>query len=62
MLSHLCAQLKVCGNDGDLRAGDDEDNEDEEEKAEEIVELVLPERLQYIVDCYLLALSRVLRR
>ena len=37
----LSTQLKVDHNDGDLGAGDDEDDENQEQKSEHVVELVL---------------------
>ena len=46
MYVHLSTELEVDHDDGDLRAGDDEDDKDEEQKSKHVVELVLPDRLQ----------------
>ena len=47
LATYLCTQLEVNHDDGDLRAGDDEDEVDEEQEAKQVVELVLPDRLQH---------------
>mmetsp|Transcript_14655 Transcript_14655/g.38056 ORF Transcript_14655/g.38056 Transcript_14655/m.38056 type:complete len:212 (+) Transcript_14655:244-879(+) len=40
----LRAELEVAHDDGDLRAGDEQDEEDHKQKAEDVVELVQPDR------------------
>lgn len=44
--SHLGTQLEVHHDNADLGAGHHEDDKDQEEKAEEVIELVLPDRLK----------------
>ena len=43
--TNLSAELEVDHDDGDLRARHDENDEDEEQEPEQVVELVLPDRL-----------------
>jgi len=42
---YLSTELKVDHDDGDLRAGNDEDDEHKEQKSKHVVELVLPDGL-----------------
>ena len=39
----FAAQLEVAHDNGDLRAGDQQDDEHQEEEAEHVVELMLPD-------------------
>ena len=42
-MTHLAAELEVTHHDGDLCAGDGQDDEHQEEEPEQVVELVQPD-------------------
>jgi len=45
---YLSAELKVDHDDGDLWAGDDQDDKDEEQKSKHVVKLILPDCLHVL--------------